>query len=144
MAHGTRVNGTAYGITGGKCLISGVEYSIKKGLTLIGGTGYNIEFLKKTVVTVTKNSGDLGFYAVFNGGDRVYGYPNADTLEFDAGVPVSMTVYGSGIGGVSLYVNRVFVETNKNIEYTIDITGKTATVELEQYSIYGEINVTLE
>lgn len=42
MAHGTRINGTAYGVTGGKCLVGGTAYSIKKGRTLIGGTGYDI------------------------------------------------------------------------------------------------------
>ena len=44
MAHGTSINGTAYGITGGKCLVNGTSYSIKKGRTLIGGTGYDISF----------------------------------------------------------------------------------------------------
>ena len=44
MAHGTRVNNTAYGVTGGKCLVGGTAYSIKKGRTLIGGTGYDIAF----------------------------------------------------------------------------------------------------
>lgn len=44
MAHGTRINGAAYGVTGGKCLVGGTEYGIKKGRTLIGGTGYDITF----------------------------------------------------------------------------------------------------
>ena len=44
MAHSTRINGTSYGITGGKCLVNGTSYSIKKGRTLIGGTGYDITF----------------------------------------------------------------------------------------------------
>lgn len=44
MAHGTKINGTAYGITGGKCLVGGTAYAIKKGRTLIGGTGYDISF----------------------------------------------------------------------------------------------------
>lgn len=44
MAHGTRVNGTAYGVTGGKCLVGGTGYKIKKGRTLIAGTGYDITF----------------------------------------------------------------------------------------------------
>lgn len=44
MAHGTRVNGASYGITGGKCRVNGTVYDIKKGRTLIGGTGYDITF----------------------------------------------------------------------------------------------------
>ena len=44
MAHKTRVNGTNYGISGGKCLVNGTSYNIKKGRTLINGTGYDITF----------------------------------------------------------------------------------------------------
>ena len=44
MAHGTIINGTSYGITGGKCMVNGTAYSIKKGRTLVGGTGYDITF----------------------------------------------------------------------------------------------------
>ena len=44
MAHGTKISGTAYGITGGKCLVKGTAYGIKNGRTLIGGTGYDISF----------------------------------------------------------------------------------------------------
>ena len=44
MAHKTRVNGTNYGISGGKCLVNGTSYDIKKGRTLVDGTGYDIVF----------------------------------------------------------------------------------------------------
>ena len=44
MAHGTRINGTSYGITGGKCLVGGTAYRIQKGRTLVEGTGYDITF----------------------------------------------------------------------------------------------------
>ena len=44
MPHGTSINGTAYGITGGKCLVNGTVYSIQKGRTLVEGTGYDITF----------------------------------------------------------------------------------------------------
>lgn len=42
--HKTLINGTVYGVKGGKCLVNGTVYSIKKGRTLIGGTGYDINF----------------------------------------------------------------------------------------------------
>lgn len=44
MAHKTRVSGTNYSISGGKCRVSGTNYSIKKGRTRVSGTGYNINF----------------------------------------------------------------------------------------------------
>lgn len=45
MAHKTKINSTAYDITGGKTLVSGTSYSIKNGKVLIGGTAYDISFL---------------------------------------------------------------------------------------------------
>lgn len=45
MAHITKVNGTAYEISGGKTLINGTAYGIAGGRTLVGGTGYDISFL---------------------------------------------------------------------------------------------------
>ena len=44
MAHKTLINGTQYGIKGGKTLISGTSYSVKNGKTLMGGTEYDISF----------------------------------------------------------------------------------------------------
>ena len=69
MAHGTRINGTSYGITGGKCLVGGTEYSIKKGRTLIGGTGYDISFgtplsaySEGDIVKIHENGYPVDFY----------------------------------------------------------------------------------
>ena len=69
MAHGTLINGTAYGITGGKCLVGGTEYSIKKGRTLIGGTGYDIafgtplsEYAEGDIVYINENGSPEEFY----------------------------------------------------------------------------------
>lgn len=53
MAHGTRINGTSYGITGGRCLVNGTAYSIKKGRTLLGGTGYDVNIDTKIKITIT-------------------------------------------------------------------------------------------
>ena len=44
MAHKTLINGTAYGISGGKTRVNGTNYSIGKGKTLVGGTAYSISF----------------------------------------------------------------------------------------------------
>ena len=69
MAHGTRINGTAYGVTGGKCLVGGTAYSIKKGRTLIGGTGYDIafgpqisEYAEGEIVYINENGSPVEFY----------------------------------------------------------------------------------
>lgn len=44
MAHGTKINGTNYGISGGMTKINGASYNISNGMTKVGGTGYNIPF----------------------------------------------------------------------------------------------------
>lgn len=69
MAHSTRINGTSYGITGGKCLVNGTSYSIKKGRTLIGGTGYDITFgtplsayAEEDIVYINENGSPVEFY----------------------------------------------------------------------------------
>ena len=69
MAHGTRINGTAYGITGGKCLVNGTVYGIKKGRTLVGGTGHDISFgtplsaySEGDIVKINENGYPVDFY----------------------------------------------------------------------------------
>lgn len=69
MAHKTRINGTNYGIKGGKCRVNGTNYSIKKGRTLIGGTGYNITFgtplsalAVGTIVYIKEGTSNVPFY----------------------------------------------------------------------------------
>ena len=74
MAHGTLINGTEHGITGGKCLVGGTEYSIKKGRTLIGGTGYDIafetplsEYAEGDIVYINENGSPVEFYIAKHG-----------------------------------------------------------------------------
>ena len=69
MAHGTKIGGTNYGISGGKCRVNGTNYSIKKGRTLVGGTGYDIAFgmsigsiAEGTTVYVNENGSPAAFY----------------------------------------------------------------------------------
>ena len=52
MAHGTKIDGTSYGIKGGKCKVNGTAYSIKNGKTKVGGTAYDINFAKLITYTV--------------------------------------------------------------------------------------------
>lgn len=53
MAHGTKINGTSYGISGGKTKIGGTAYSISKGRTKVGGTGYDVSFTFVELITFT-------------------------------------------------------------------------------------------
>ena len=45
MAHKTLINGTAYGIDGGKTLVNGTSYKVTNGKVLINGTAYDISFV---------------------------------------------------------------------------------------------------
>ena len=42
MAHWTKVNGTAYAITGGQCKVNGTAYAITGGKTKVSGAVYDI------------------------------------------------------------------------------------------------------
>lgn len=95
MSHGTKIGGTSYGVTGGKCLIGGTAYAIKKGRTLIGGTGYDIQFGPDLSPVLSDNSWDVIVWACHN---------NA--------VPSTWTVGDSK----KMLIN--------NREYQIDIIGK--------------------
>lgn len=150
MAHGTRINGTAYGITGGKCMVNGTAYSIKKGRTLIGGTGYDITFGPETTVTVSQdpeNSYRLrGIYVTVNDGSQITGYPK-ETVTVSPGVPASLYIYAPDKHGDYYYVyavNDVAIETNAIfLSKTLDVTGKTVTVEFKyRRGRKIEVNVT--
>ena len=81
MAHGVRIAGTAYGVSGGKTRVGGTEYSISGGKTRVGGTGYDISFVKEPVpVHVTAEEPP-----------SVPGYGLSDVLSY---------VYISGMGNI--------------------------------------------
>ena len=44
MAHGGMINGTSYGITGGKAMLNGTVYGVDSGQAMSGGTVYPISF----------------------------------------------------------------------------------------------------
>lgn len=46
MGHGTKIGGTAYGVTGGRCLVGGSAYGVQGGTVLAGGTAHAIAFGK--------------------------------------------------------------------------------------------------
>ena len=145
MAHGTRVNNTAYGIAGGKCLVNGTSYSIQGGKTLVNGTGYDIAFFDGYKIVVTHSdsnqiqdtsSVELRINGTSEMGDdgEVIMIIDSDTLAVTTG-----TFYGTGVCQLAalltrgeLYINGTR-EQNGYVEYyytittnvTIDVTYST-------------------
>lgn len=122
MAHGTRINGTSYGIKGGKCLVNGTSYSIKKGITMVNGTKREIVFLKPTTITINAEKTFLsGIYI----NDVICDIPSGTqvTKTYDAGVTVVIKIHCEGeitVNGI-LYGNWT--------TYEEDVTGKTCLIE---------------
>ena len=152
MAHGTLINGTAYGITGGKCLVGGTAYDIKKGRTLVGGTGYGIEFGAPTRINVTKGTTSYNdTYITVNGGERI---SSTQTLEFDAGETVMLSAFANGLGnaypGIITINGREVgrAEGEPYSEYEFDCTGHIVDVVINDSDFYnlngGTIDITTE
>ena len=147
MAHGTLINGTAYGITGGKCLVGGTAYDIKKGRTLVGGTGYDVEFVRKTIIKVKKVASGRGpAYITVNGGNRI---SSTQTLEFEAGEPVELFAYAAGViitspGIITLDGKVVGSVEGPNRTYEFDCTGKTISVAISAYDMQNRFNDTID
>ena len=131
MAHGTRINGTAYGVTGGKCRVGGTAYSISKGRTLVGGTGYDISFAPGTTIIIDGADGWGSSHLVTISVNGVNQTQNT-TLHYDPGVVVS--IHLSAAFGVM--INDVYAGEL----VTRDITGKTC----EVYPTKTEIIATIE
>lgn len=117
MAHGTRINGNAYGITGGKCRVNGTGYSIKKGRTLIGGTGYDITFAKETTVIYSGWGAAASFLQI--NGEGIY---EDGTFIYDAGVSVEVRFR---------HPNGDIIVDGENMgsDVTLDVTGKICRIE---------------
>ena len=112
MPHGTRINGTSYGITGGKCLVFGTVYGIKKGRTLVGGTGYDVNFAKETQVILEGSVGIMNTVEI-NGTD----YSEEGTYNFPIGENVDL--YLHSYGGITVNGSQV------GQKYSENVTGKT-------------------
>ena len=112
MPHGTRINGTSYGITGGRCLVNGTVYGIKKGRTLVGGTGYDVNFAKETQVILEGNVGIMNDIKINN-----ISYFNAGTYNFPIGENVDLYLYS--YEGITVNGSQV------GQRYSENVTGKT-------------------
>lgn len=137
MPHGTRINGTSYGITGGKCLVNGTEYGIKKGRTLVDGTGYDITFSKgPTRVSVSGDTQSSQYRVNVNGkwnymvGDFVY--------DFEEGVDVFVNVVSTS-GPVQFNGETLPGYTN----ISVDVTGTLCTVYLKRRNESGGTGIII-
>ena len=134
MAHGTRINGTSYGITGGKCLVGGTAYSIKKGKVLIGGTAYDISFGSPGTVIIDGNSSfGSEMWNTLNGEQISVGTHTADPIngfvifsihvQKDKYSDMSRVRVGISLDGVTIAEDSI--RDSEEHVYDIDATGKT-------------------
>lgn len=145
MAHGTRINGTAYGIDGGKCLVNGTSYSIQGGRTLVNGTGYDIALFDGYKIVVTHSDSNQiqdsslvqlrinGKYEMGQDGEFI------KIIDIYTSAVTTGTFYGTGVcqlyvllGRGELYINGTreqngYVEDFYTIttNVTIDVTYST-------------------
>lgn len=145
MAHGTRINSTAYGIAGGKCLVNGTSYSIQGGRTLVNGTGYDITFFDGYKIVVTHSDGnrlqDTSAVELRINGTSEMGQDGEfiKIIDFNTLAVTTGTFYGTGVCQLAvfltrgeLYINGTRVQ-NGYVEYyytittnvTIDVTYST-------------------
>lgn len=133
MAHGTRVNGASYGITGGKCRVGGTSYSIQGGRTLVNGTGYDIAFFDgyKIVVTHSDSNQIQEFASVqlrINGTSEMGNDGEIITIIDYATMAVTTgTFYGTGVCQLGVFITgELYIngtrEQNGYIEYKYTIT----------------------
>lgn len=124
MAHGTLINGTAYGITGGKCLVGGTEYSIQTGKTLIDGTSYEINFGPE-IATVTVEGAGSRSYAYIKINENQYGMSQMVTSEgtYYALIGSIIECFAYNFSSSGIYVNGGLV-ARRDYDYTVtkDIT----------------------
>ena len=139
MAHGTRINGTAYGITGGKCLVNGTAYSIKKGRTLVSGTGYDISFGQPALVEISMyNAYELNpNFAYIKINDKTILMAGSDTYDPVSG-SVMLEVYVTYLYASYKHIARITYNGVDVVQgggsYVLDITGKTVHVHIDYYS----------
>lgn len=146
MAHKTLIDGTAYGISGGKTLIDGTAFSIKGGKTLVDGTAYEVGLAQNAIITIT---GDSNYTSVVIDGVT---YNTATTVEVPIGTVITCVTQNSNYGGsIKLNYKSVASATSGSgvqYEYTVvsDATIKFGTTDQSGYgyTLAGEILIVDE
>lgn len=67
MAHGVKINGTNYGISGGKVMVGGTAYSVSGGKTKVNGTNYTVSFGPPLITFYADANGASGTYQAEEG-----------------------------------------------------------------------------
>lgn len=120
MAHSALIDGTAYGIKGGKCLVDGTEYSIKRGIGLVEGTQVEYKFTVEPSLVINSKSDWDNFVqnsATFSSGDLVRLNTNLDLLGEQYN---SIEFSGNFDGGSNTIENATFnqiIKENDEIPY---------------------------
>ena len=141
MAHKTMVDGTAYGISGGKALIDGTAFSIKGGKTLVDGTAYDVGFggaganVKVTVsnigLLVSQPNSTNAYFSID-------GVKHNVAEEFVVPIGTNLSCYcsrGSNTSGkVAIYLNGAEVQYTTNDRYHAGYS----------YAVNGDIEVVLQ
>lgn len=123
MAHKVLVNGTGYGVAGGKTRVNGTNYSIKSGRTLVGGTGYGIRFhdgMLTATVEIVKNS--LGEYTSvsISVNDKRFASVDMDQLidEYTETVSIPVSVGDTVTFALGSYAALVYMYINNAVGCT--------------------------
>ena len=128
----TRIDGTAYEITGGKTRIDGTAYKLTGGKTRIDGTVYGISFGKPLTVSGTYISGD-NYYAFASFADEIL---NDGSYTYDESKSyILIDVYG--------------LQTNYNQYNRVYLNGSlvksgSGTYKLTNINNYNSIKIVFE
>ena len=145
MAHKALINGTAYGISGGKTLVGGTAYKINKGKTLVSGTAYSISFLTGNEAGLYKNGSLVYLWdeLVSNGavtldGTTITDYSTSSTYGGDLRIPEGITIiYQSAFQSCSsltsiVVPNSVIAIGNYAFRYCTQLTSVTIGTGVQQ------------
>lgn len=112
MAHKTKINGTAYEVTGGRTKINGTAYEIVGGKTKVNGTAYDISFGPPLITFYVSNNGRVTTWQAEEG--MTWG----DFLNSSYSAGHRYTIDGTFVKAGNLYVGY---QTTSNVL----VDGKT-------------------
>lgn len=140
MPHGTRINGTSYGVTGGRCMVNGTAYSIKKGRTMVNGTVKEILFTgKKYQLNIT------GIYGWMTIDVKIDGQSISMDGTYDiyegSVIYLYMEKYREVMGRQGIYLDGISVgdEAFMDIAYSLIVKGSYDIVYIDEYDMIFDI-----
>ena len=135
--HKALIDGTAYGISGGRSMAGGTVYDIAKGKAMVNGTVYEITFAgmddDNCIVTITGTGAVGSTYVQID--NTVY--TEAGMVEVPVGTTINCNAHnpnGGTIGRNIIYVNGTIVATKAGLlAYNYTVSGNV-TIELKHNS----------